>query len=177
MYSKVSIVVVLLAAALTIGCQEFNEAFRTDDGSSAGTTTVAKAPATVASKFDRPGFVTAVRDGRLWAFHVGSEELEAFRKGGELAKHVTRIGAGPNGMTLKGPDSETLDEYMLTRPGFCVKVEDGRLWVFRCGSEELEAFQKGGELAKHVTRIGAGPNGMTIKAPDGETMDEYLTTK
>ena len=130
----------------------------------------------LSSEFDRAGFATTVRDGRLWAFRKGSKELEAFQGGGESAKHVTRIGAGPNGMTLKAPDTETLDEYLASKPGYLVKIDDGRLWVFRKGSKELEAFQRGGELAKHVTRIGAGPNGMTLKGPDTETLDGYLAT-
>lgn len=65
------------------------------------------------------------------------------------------------------------DRY--ARPGFHTEVQDGRLWVFRDGSEELEAFKKDGELTKSVSRIGAGPDGMTIKAPDAATIDAYLS--
>jgi uncharacterized protein (TIGR03000 family) len=66
----------------------------------------------------------------------------------------------------------------LDRPGFVTVLEkDGerqRLWVFRAGSKELDAYKKSGELERHVTRIKAGPRGMTVRAPDGETLDAYL---
>jgi hypothetical protein len=122
----------------------------------------------------RPGFVTFLEDGRLWVFRAGSKDLAAFEKDGELEKHVTRIHAGPRGMTIKGPDNETVVDFMTKRDGFETIVEDGRLWVFRAGSKDLAAFKKDSELAKHVTRIHAGPLGMTLKAPDAETLDAYL---
>ncbi|MGQ0615352.1 MAG: hypothetical protein ACT4PV_16595 [Planctomycetaceae bacterium] len=124
------------------------------------------------------GFVTMEREGRLWVFRWGSKELKEFRDRGELAKHVTRIGAGPGGATIKAPDVDTVDAYLFGKPGF-VAFNDGsgRLWVFRLYSKELQDYYVKKELAKHVTRIGAGPGGTTIKAPDGETIDEYLSTK
>jgi hypothetical protein len=60
------------------------------------------------------------------------------------------------------------------RPGFVTQVEDGRLWVFRAGSKELEEFQAKGEPAKQVVRPGAGPGRITLKGPDAETLDAYL---
>lgn len=63
------------------------------------------------------------------------------------------------------------------KPGFKTKVDDGRLWVFREGSKELAEFEKSGEPAKMVTRIGAGPNGMTIRSDDASTIDAYLSAK
>lgn len=63
----------------------------------------------------QPGFITLEEDGRLWVFAVSSAELAEFVKSGELAKHVTRPGAGPEGITLKGPDAETLDAYLAAR--------------------------------------------------------------
>ncbi len=122
----------------------------------------------------KAGFVTKVVDGRLWVFREGSETLKEFEEGGELAKHVIRPGAGPAGMTIKGPDAETIDAYLLGKPGFVTKLVDGRLWVFREGSKTLKEFEEGGELAKHVIRPGAGPAGMTVKGPDAETIDAYL---
>ncbi|MEX0866922.1 MAG: hypothetical protein WD030_06150 [Pirellulales bacterium] len=124
----------------------------------------------------KSGFVTLIEDGRLWVFHESSEELADFTSQGELAKHVIRPGAGPGGMTIKAPDAETLDEYLLAKPGFMTKVEDGRLWVIALGSEEEAAFKKDGELAKHVIQPAAGPNGMTIKAPDAETIAKYMAS-
>lgn len=120
------------------------------------------------------GFVTRVEDGRLWVFRIGSAELGDYLKHRELAKHVVQPGAGPMGMTIKAPDAETILDYMVCRPGFVTKIEDGRLWVFRTGAKELAEFEKAGELVKQVARLGAGPMGMTIKAPDAETIDAYL---
>jgi len=76
------------------------------------------------------------------------------------------------------PEPKPLTEQELERPGFVAILEkDGvspRLWVFRAGSKELEAYKKSGGLERHVSRIKAGPRGLTVKAPDGETLDEYL---
>ncbi|MBL1378173.1 hypothetical protein [Zobellella iuensis] len=59
-------------------------------------------------------------------------------------------------------------------PGFVTEIEDGRLWVFKEGSAELEEFKQHGEPAKQFSNIGVGPNGMTVKTASQETMDEYL---
>ena len=58
--------------------------------------------------------------------------------------------------------------------GFVTEIEDGRLWVFKKDSKELEEFKKHGEPAKQFSNIGAGPNGMTVKSADQATLDEYL---
>lgn len=121
----------------------------------------------------RKGFVTELVDERIWAFREDAPELETFKRGGELAKHVTRIGVGPGNTTVKAPDSETILAYVAAREGFQCFVDDGRLWVFADGSPDLTAFVQGGEPAKHVTRIGAGPMGCTIKAPDAATLQAY----
>lgn len=65
----------------------------------------------------------------------------------------------------------------VAKPGFYTEIRDGRLWVFREGSKELEEFKKGGEPAHQTTRIGAGPNGMTIKSSEAKVIDEYLAAK
>jgi hypothetical protein len=122
----------------------------------------------------KPGFVTKFEDGRVWVFRQGSKDLTGFLKDGELAKHVVRPGAGPRGMTLKAPDAETIIAYMTAQEGFITFLEDGRLWVFKTASKELPEFKKNGDLAKHVIRVNAGPLGLTLKAPDGETIDLYL---
>lgn len=129
------------------------------------------------SRHAKRGFVTCEEDGRLWVFSTNSDQLAGFLKQGELAKHVIRPGAGPAGMTIKAPDAETIVAYTTAKKGFVTKVEDGRLWVFRPRSDELAQFENAGDLAKHVVRPGAGPQGMTIKAPDAETIDAYLTSK
>ncbi len=122
----------------------------------------------------KPGFHTFVRDDRLWVFTLWSSELEEFLKSGELAKHTTLLGAGPMEMTIRAPDMDTIDAYLYSKPGFQVKQVENRLWVFETGSDELAAFEKDGELAKHVTKLGVGPGGMTMMAPDDQTIAEYI---
>ncbi|GGO75930.1 hypothetical protein GCM10011348_01920 [Marinobacterium nitratireducens] len=62
------------------------------------------------------------------------------------------------------------------KPGFVTEVEDGRLWVFRENSAELRAFQESGAPARQYTDIGSGPNGMTVKAADEQTLRDYLSS-
>ena len=124
--------------------------------------------------YAKPGFVTFLEDGRLWIFKDGSKELADYKKDGELARHVVRPGGGPNRITVKAPDASVIDEYMLSQPGFITFMEDGRLWVFRVGAKEYAEFKRDGELARHVVRPAAGPNRVTIKAPDSETANAYL---
>jgi acylphosphatase len=123
---------------------------------------------------EKEGFVLIEEDGRLWVFHEGSADLEKFRAEGEPAKQVIRPAAGMNGVTLKATASETIDEYLTTLPGWVTIMEDGRLWVFKAGSEDLEKFLSVGEPAKQVVRPLAGPYGLTIKGVDTEQIDEYL---
>jgi hypothetical protein len=57
-------------------------------------------------------------------------------------------------------------------------VEDGRLWVFKEGTKEADAYiASKSKPARHVVRPGAGPNGMTVRAPEFEIIDAYLATK
>ncbi len=121
----------------------------------------------------RPGFVTIEAEGRWWVFRTGSKDLAAFKKIGEPEKSVIRINAAPVNVTLKAPDTATLEEYLTAKPGFMTKFEEGRLWIFKQGSKEYDFFLKHGELEKHVIRIGAGPRGMTLRAPDAATIEAY----
>ncbi len=63
------------------------------------------------------------------------------------------------------------------KQGYATKVEDGRLWVFPAGSKDYADFAKGVEPKVIVTRIGAGPNGMTIRSNDPKVIDGYLAAK
>ncbi len=65
----------------------------------------------------------------------------------------------------------------VSKPGFYTEIRDGRLWVFRQGSKDIDDFKKHGEPVKQVTRIGASPNGMTIRSSDAAVIDDYLTAK
>lgn len=137
----------------------------------------ARAVGAASSTHSRPGFTAIEADGRLTVFQHDSKELASFQKDGELGKSVTRIGAGPNGMTLRAPDAETIDGYLMARPGFATRVVDGRIWVFVADSKDWQEFLTTGEPAKSVTRIGAGPNGMTVKAPEGSVIDAWLAAQ
>lgn len=76
----------------------------------------ASGPVNLGSPHDKPGFVTAVVDGRLWVFKADdSKNIEEFRQSGELGKMASRIAAGPNRMTIRAPDMETIDRYLAGR--------------------------------------------------------------
>lgn len=60
------------------------------------------------------------------------------------------------------------------KPGFETFEVDGRVWVFKTGSESLKEFQEHGEPAKQITLIGKGPEGKTLKSDDMKTAEEYL---
>ena len=100
--------------------------------------------------------------------------MTAFQESGEPARQVVRPLAAPGGVTVKSTESATIDEYLTTLPGFYTRMDDGRLWVFKTGSAELDAFLQTGEPAKQVVRPLAGPFGLTIKAVASELIDEYL---
>ena len=72
-------------------------------------------PPVSASSVSKPGFYTEVRGGRLWVFREGSTELDEFKKQGEPAHQVTRIGGGPNGMTIKSHEAAVIDEYLAAK--------------------------------------------------------------
>ncbi len=67
--------------------------------------------ANAAADYVKPGFKVFMEDGRLWVFEEGSEALAEFQRVGEPAKSVTLVGAGPNGLTLRGAEREVLDRY------------------------------------------------------------------
>jgi hypothetical protein len=81
----------------------------------AGVLAVLAAPVLAGSAYDKAGFVTKVEDGRLWVFKEGSKELEQFEKTGEPSINVSRIGEGPEGMTLKAPSAEVLEAYLTAK--------------------------------------------------------------
>ena len=122
---------------------------------------------------EKPGFVVFEMDGRYWVFRDGSSELATFRRDGELAGLVTIVGQGPSGHTMRGPDEDTCREYMAACPGFYTTIVDGRVWVFRDGSDELAEFLEKGEPAKCLTLPGQGPMRMTLRGPDKETLEAY----
>lgn len=124
----------------------------------------------------RPGFTSVARDGRLWILEAGSETAAGIRDGREPAHSVSMPGAGPRGTTLRAENRETLLRWMGHRAGFAVFPEDGRLWVFDTGSEAADTFAADGEPARSITRIGAGPRGMSLRSDRPEVLDRYQRT-
>jgi hypothetical protein len=122
----------------------------------------------------KPGFYTKVIDGRVWVFKGATPELMEFLAMGPSDKHSTKVGAGPGGMTVKAPNSKVITEYVIATDGFHAEILDGRLWVFRQGSKELANFMAKGPSDKHSTKVGAGPERMTVKGPDMPTINAYL---
>lgn len=136
------------------------------------------APAAVAdTRHDREGFVTFDVDGRLWVFRDFSAELAQHRAGIEIEKFVTKVGAGPDKMTVRAPDIMTIVSYLSQRDGFDTAVTEDSLWVFRRDSPEVGTFAGTLTLPKHAARPGAGPFGMTLKGPDDATIDSYLAAR
>lgn len=126
-----------------------------------------------AAKFDRPGFEAFIEDERLWVFKQPSPQWSDFVKIGEPAKSVTWIGSGPEGMTIRGPDADTLLGYIGMTPGFKVIPVKGVVYVFRDPSEELDSYEDFGRIATRVEMEGGGPNGSTLVSSDQSTIDAY----
>ncbi|MEZ6120683.1 MAG: hypothetical protein R3C28_29475 [Pirellulaceae bacterium] len=125
-------------------------------------------------EFNKKGFVTALENGRLWVFRLGTSQIAEWASKGAPEKSVTMPGAGPQGMTMKAFDKETIVAYNSAADGFVTFEEDGRLWFFAEGSDDLADYLAQGEPAKSVTRPGAGPSGMTVKSTEADTLDKYL---
>jgi hypothetical protein len=156
------------AGALLAGCAGEKQ---TRNEATAAARELADGPAPA---YGKPGFVTFIEDGRLLVFADGSDGLREYRRAGELGKSVTRIGVGPGGMSVRSTEAETITAYMNQPEGFRVFVEDGRLVVFRDPSDELDEYLGSRELGKSVTRVGVGPEDMSVRAPDSETIGDYL---
>jgi hypothetical protein len=157
MKSKAQLLFVSVLSFSVMGCAGYDTAV-TETVKSEPVVLAAEVHAAQPEATDVSGFRTEVdEDGRLWILKDGQEKSE---------KHVTLVGAGPNGETIKALDQETVLEFLAAKPGFATMVEDGRVWVFREG-QEMEPSEKS------VTRVGAGPMGVTLKALDAETLDAY----
>lgn len=62
----------------------------------------------------------------------------------------------------------------IAKKGFYTHIHDGRLWVLKEGDKDIEVVSKNKEPKVVVTRIAAGPKGMTVKSNDAKVIDEYL---
>ena len=88
---------------------------------------------------------------------------------------IAAVGCAEQSATGGSIGASTTQNF--AKPGFAALVHGGRLWVFKDGSKELGEFTKHKDLKEMVTRVGAGPNNMTIRAPDVATLDAYLAVK
>ena len=93
---------------------------------------------------------------------------------------ILAIAVGCGGDDKNGGENGNGNESSATsyeKPGFKAEVKNGILWVFREGSDDLAEFEKSGEPAKNVTSIGTGPNGLSIRSGDMDTIKAYLAAK
>jgi len=120
------------------------------------------------------------KDGRIYVL----SDLEAYQqwlKTDEIPLVVTKIGAGPSGETVKlgllKKEAKAMEKTVGYRgaaekmfegqlvgidKGFYGEVHKaGKIWVFENG-QDLQAFQKSGEVPCGITQIGAGPDGKTL---------------
>jgi hypothetical protein len=67
---------------------------------------------TASRSYDAAGYVTAEKDGRLYVFIPNSPDHMRFKRTGDMGKSVTRIGAGPNNMTVVAEQGVNLDKYL-----------------------------------------------------------------
>jgi hypothetical protein len=120
------------------------------------------------------------KDGRIFVLS-DLKEYQTFLKTDEIPLVVTKIGAGPNGETVKlglikkeakameskvgfkGAAEQMFDGSLVgLEKGFYGEVhKDGRIWVFENG-KDLAEFKKSGEVPCGITQIGAGPEGKTL---------------
>ncbi len=131
----------------------------------------------VAYLAQRDGYFVEVEGSVVWVLEIGSRALADFVRTGETSESFTMVAAGPAGRSLRSVDRETLLEYLTAKPGFVTIGDEGRVWVFRDGSPELEAFRARGGLDERVTLLGAGPMNATLLASDRETILEWMAAR
>ena len=102
----------LLSIGMISGCSDTTAPTDTAPKAAPAETVAPKADPATPPNYDKAGFVTKLVDKRLWVFRAGSPELAEFEKTGDLGKQAMLIGAGLNGITLKGPDRDTIDAYL-----------------------------------------------------------------
>jgi uncharacterized protein (TIGR03000 family) len=92
----------------------------------------------------------------------------------EVSKKILLKVGERGAIDLRGDFAKAMPKPEPKEDKFVLIPEGGAVWVFKKGSTALAAFQKEGPPARHVLRLKAGPNGATLKAPDGATIEEYL---
>jgi hypothetical protein len=61
-----------------------------------------------------------------------------------------------------------------SRIGYSTVEKDGKLYVFPYGGDDYKSFQQTGTVPKAATAIKAGPNQMTVVAPNDGVLYNYL---
>lgn len=115
----------------------------------------------------------------LWVFPSGSRGAARYRAGLSPGSHIMMVGVGPGGENICAPDRATAIAFLGRRPGFVTMTEEiGEetllLWIFREGSAEAAAARAGMRPLRSVSRIGVGPAGISLRAPDVATLDAYM---
>lgn len=62
--------------------------------------------------YDAAGYNAIEKNGRIYLFVPGSGAEQAFKRTGEMAKSVTYIGKGPNGMTIVADPEVDVSKYI-----------------------------------------------------------------
>lgn len=123
---------------------------------------------------EKDGFWTEMKDGRLWILEKGTEAYEHMMNDGDIAKNITMIGKGPMGVSIRSYDKETVLKWAAKVHGFNTYIREGRVWVFKPGSEHEAEFLSVGEPAKSITKVGAGPLRSTIRAAEEDVLHHYI---
>ncbi|MCA8948336.1 MAG: hypothetical protein KDE27_02470 [Planctomycetes bacterium] len=141
-----------------------------------GTVDSTPQPVTLAADaaYARPGFVAAAHSGRLYVFRAEDPLFEEFLHSGELHHSVTRVAAGPDGMSVRAPDKDTIDGYLLSRGGFATRCNDGEIWVCPADSPDFGTFCERGTPPANASRAGVGPNGETVSGPSEAAIDAWV---
>jgi hypothetical protein len=139
-----------------------------------------KEAAQATQSYDKPGYVAFEQDGRLWVFPEGSEAATRYSGHEKPEKHVTRVSACIDRATIKSVEAQTLNDFIATNDhsGFVMdEDEEGRLWVFKKGSEAAGKYVSQPKPEKHVTQIGACLERKTVKALNQEDIEGYLRAR
>ncbi len=166
MKKKTIVMAIFAVFYLLMGCATISD-----------TTVVGKEGPADSGNYDRAGFETRIdKDGRLWVFIPGSEDLAAYDAKGSPAKHNVRPLAGPGNITMKeAADTNVIDAYLLARPGFVTRIDSrGSLWIFEADSGQWKEYDSKGAPAKHIVRPLAGPDRRTLRAEEAEILDGYM---
>lgn len=134
----------------------------------------------MAEAYNNDDYYEIHKDGRIYAFS-DHKDYQSWLKTDEVPLVVTKVGAGPQGETVKLQLNKAEAKSMEKTVGYkgatqkmyegeLIGIETGfyaevirpeRIWVFENG-KDLHEFQKSGEVPCGITDIGAGPEGKTV---------------